>query len=217
MIRHHARVIWTLISLFMLCSVHGAWAGAPTDQLREGVDGVIKILRDPELKGDKQIDQRRAAIAVVAREIFDFGEMARRSLAQHWDKRSPAEQKEFVRLFTALFQRSYISKVDQQDVAGSRMTYRGETVDADHAVVQTTVALNNGSEMPLGYRMHKPRDHWQVYDLSLDGISLVANYRAQFNKIIRTSSYETLVARLKSNEAEFSVPSAASAGTKAVR
>ena len=216
MMTQHARVIWTLIALFTLCSVHAAGAGAPTDQLRDGVDGVIKILRDPELKGDKQIDQRRAAIALVAGEIFDFGEMAKRSLGLHWDKRTPAEQKEFVRLFTALIQRSYVSKVDQQDAAG-RMTYRGETMDADHAVVQTTIALNNGSEMPLGYRMHKPRDRWQVYDLSLDGISLVANYRAQFNKIIRTSSYETLVARLKSNQAEFSAPSAPSAGTRAER
>lgn len=162
---------------------------------------MVKILRDPQLKGDKQVDQRRAAIAVVAGEPFDFGEMARRSPAQHWDKRTPAEHREFVRLFTALTQRSYVSTVDRQDAAGS-MTYRGETMDADHAVVQTIISLSNGSEMPLDYRMHKPREHWQVYDLSLDGISLVANYRAQFNKIIRTSSYETLVARLKSNQAE---------------
>jgi phospholipid transport system substrate-binding protein len=213
---HHARVIWTLISLFTLCSVHGAWAGSPTDDLREGVDRVVKILRDPELKGDKHIEQRRAAIAVVAGELFDFGEMARRSLGQHWDRRTPAERKEFVRLFTVLIQRSYVSKVDQQDAAG-RMTYRGETMDADHAVVQTTIALNNGSVMPLDYRMHKPRTHWQVYDLGLDGISLVANYRAQFNKIIRTSSYEALVARLKSNQAEFAAPSAGAAGTRAER
>jgi len=216
MARYHACVIWTLMSLFTLCAVPSVWAGLPTDQLREGVDRVVKILRDPELKGDKQINQRRTAIALVAGEIFDFGEMARRTLAQHWAKRTPAEQQDFVRLFTALFQRSYISKVDQQDAAG-RMAYRGETVDADHAVVQTTLALSNGSEMPLDYRMHKPRDHWQVYDLSIDGISLVANYRAQFNKIIRTSSYETLVAKLKSNQAEFAVPSGASAGTGAAR
>jgi len=216
MIKHHACIIWTLISLFMLYSAHGAWAGLPTDQLREGVDRVIKILRDPELKGDKQLDQRRTAIALVAGEIFDFGEMARRTLAQHWTKRTPVEQQEFVRLFTALFQRSYISKVDQQDAA-SRMTYRGETLDADHAVVQTIISLNNGSEMPLDYRMHKPRDHWQVYDLSIDGVSLVANYRAQFNKIIRTSSYETLVAKLKANQAEFAAPTAASTGTGAAR
>jgi phospholipid transport system substrate-binding protein len=216
MISHPARLIWTLISLLTLGAAHGAWAGAPTDQLREGVDRVLKILRDPEMKGDKQLDQRRAAIAVVAGEIFDFGEMAKRSLAQHWDKRTPAEQKEFVQLFTALIQRSYVSKVDQQEAAG-RMAYKGETTEGGLAVVQTTIALNNGSVMPLDYRMHKPRDHWQVYDLGLDGISLVANYRAQFNKIIRTSSYETLVTRLKSNQAEFSAPSASPAGTRAER
>jgi phospholipid transport system substrate-binding protein len=216
MIRHHARVIGAVLTLFTLCSAHGAGAGAPTDQLREGVDRVLKILRDPEMKGDKQLDQRRAAIAIVAGEIFDFGEMAKRSLAQHWDKRTAGEQKEFVQLFTALIQRSYVSKVDQQDAAG-RMAYKGETMDAGLAVVQTTIALNNGSVMPLEYRMHKPRDHWQVYDLGLDGISLVANYRAQFNKIIRTSSYETLVARLKSNQAEFAAPSAGSTATRAER
>jgi hypothetical protein len=85
MIRHHARAIWTLISLFTLCSVHGAGAGVPTDQLRDGIDRGFKILRDPEMKGDKQLEQRRAAIGVVAGEIFDFGERAMRSLAQHWD------------------------------------------------------------------------------------------------------------------------------------
>jgi phospholipid transport system substrate-binding protein len=218
MIRHHARVICILSAActFTLGAVHGAWAAEPTNQLREGVDRVIRILRDPELKGDKHLHERRAAIALAAGEIFDFGEMAKRSLAQHWDKRTPAEQNEFVLVFTALIQRSYISKVDQQDAA-RRMTYRGETVDGDHAVVQTSIALNNGSEMPLEYRMHNPRDHWQVYDLSIDGISLVANYRSQFNKIIRTSSYETLVARLKSNQAEFSGPSAASASPRVVR
>ena len=218
MVKYHARLIWTLLALFTFCSVHGAWAGQPTDQLREGIDRVIKILQDPELKGDKHLDQRRAAIALAARAIFDFGEMARRSLARHWEKRTPAEQEEFVRIFTALIERSYISKVDQNDVA-SRMTYRGETVDADHAVVQTTVSLNNGRELALDYRMHNPRDHWRVYDLSIAGNSMVSNYRAQFNKVIRESSYEALVTRIKSNQAqaEYSAPSAASAGTGAAR
>jgi phospholipid transport system substrate-binding protein len=96
------------------------------------------------------------------------------------------------------------------------VTYRGETVDADHAVVQTTVSLNNGRELALDYRMHNPRDHWRVYDLSVEGMSLVSNYRAQFNRVIQTSSYEALVAKIKSNQAEFS-PSAASAGTGAAR
>lgn len=210
---NHARLIWSLIALFTLCSVHGAWAGPPTDQLREAIDRVIKILRDPELKGDQNLDERRTAIALAARAIFDFGEMSRRSLARHWEKRTPDEQEEFVHLFTALIQRSYMSKVDRDDAA-RMITYRGETADADHAVVQTTVSLTNGRELAIDYRMHNPRDDWRVYDLSIDGISMVSSYRAQFNRVIRSTSYEALVARLKSNQAEFS---AASAGAGAGR
>lgn len=216
MVRHHVRVVGALISLCILYAAHGAWAGPPTDQLRDGVDRVIQILRDPGLKGETQIDERRAAIAVVAGEIFDFGEMAKRSLAQHWDKRTPAEQREFVRLFTVLIQRSYLSQIEQH-AATALMTYRGETVENDYAVVQTTVPLNNGNAMPLDYRMRNTRDHWQVYDFSMGGISLVANYRAQFNKIIRTSSYENLVEKLKAHETQSSAPSAAPAGMMVAR
>ena len=218
MVKYHARLIWTLIALFTFCSVHAAWAGPPTDQLREGIDRVIKILQDPGLKGDKHVDQRRAAIALAARAIFDFGEMARRSLARHWEKRTPAEQEEFVRIFTALIERTYISRVDQNDIANS-MTYRGEKMDADHAVVQTTVSLNNGRELALDYRMHNPGDYWRIYDLSIEGSSMVSSYRAQFSRIIRTSSYETLVAKIKANQAqvEYSAPAAASPGAGAAR
>jgi phospholipid transport system substrate-binding protein len=103
------------------------------------------------------------------------------------------------------------------DQYNSEMTFRGDTVDGDQAVVRTTLLLNKGAEMALDYRMHHPRDRWQVYDLNIDGISLVANYRAQFNKIVRTSSYEALVTALKSRQAEFSVPATAASGAKSVR
>ena len=214
MVRLHARAIWTLILLLALCSVHGAWAGLPTDQLRDGVDRVVQILKDPELRGDKRTDERRAAISKAADEIFDFAETAKRSLGQHWAQRTPAEREEFVRLFTELVQRTYIAKVDQYN---SEMTFRGDTVDGDHAVARTTLLLSKGSAMSLDYLMHHPRDRWQVYDLNIDGISLVANYRAQFNKIIRTSSYEALVTTLKSRQTEFSAPAAAASGAKSVR
>jgi phospholipid transport system substrate-binding protein len=177
---------------------------------------VVKILHDPALAGEHHGDQRRAAIGQVASEIFDFGDMAKRSLGQHWEKRTPAERVEFARLFTELIQRSYIAKVDQHGSA-ARVTFLGETVDQDYAVVKTTIPLSNGSKMPLDYRMHSASGNWQVYDLSMDGISLLANYRAQFNKIIRTSSFAELVGRLKANKAEFSAPSASPASGKAVR
>jgi phospholipid transport system substrate-binding protein len=188
--------------LLLLSPVPGAWAGAPTDQLRDGVDRVFKILRDPELAGDARATQRRSAILTAAGTIFDFNEMAKRSLGQHWAVRTPAERTQFVALFTDLMQHSYISKVDQH--GGAKMVYRGETIDGDFAAVRTTIPLSNGSEMPLEYKMHTMDARWQVYDLSIDGISLVSNYRSQFNKVIRLDSYDILVARLKSHQTQFS-------------
>jgi phospholipid transport system substrate-binding protein len=209
MIARHARVVWTLILLSALGLVPSAWAGPPTDQLRQGVERVIKTLKDPELSGDKKTSERRAALSRLADEIFDFTESAKRALGQHWAQRTPAQREEFVRLFTGLVQRTYISKVEQYD---SDMTWEGDTVDGDQAVVRTTLGLSKTGNMSLDYRMHQPKGRWQVYDVKVDGISLVANYRTQFAKIIRTESYEALVARLKSHESDVSAASAVSTG-----
>lgn len=214
MFTHHARVIWTLMLLFALSSVPNAWAGPPTDQLREGVEQVVKTLKDPELKGDQKTDERRAAISKCADKIFDFTETAKRALGQHWTQRTPAEREEFVRLFTGLIQRTYISKVDRSN---PEITFQGDTVDGGQAVVRTTLVLSKGGEMSLNYRMHQTSDRWQVYDINIDGISLVANYRTQFSKIIRTESYEALVARLKSHQTDLSAPSVISTSGRAER
>jgi phospholipid transport system substrate-binding protein len=108
-----------------------------------------------------------------------------------------------------------MSKVDQH--RAERMIVRGEKLAGDYAIVETTLPFGQERQMPIDYRMHNTAGQWQVYDLSIDGISLVGNYRAQFNKIIRTSSYEALIAKFKSNQAEFSGPSAAPAGQKSAR
>jgi phospholipid transport system substrate-binding protein len=213
MVRYHVRVLGILILLFALVPARGAWAGPASDQLRAGIDRVFKILGDPALDGDKKLIQRRTAILIAANEMFDFGEMAKRALGQYWAQRTSAERGEFVRLFTELVQRSYISKVDQH--GAHKMTVRGEQVDGEYAVVRTTLPLSSGQEMPIDYKMHSTDDRWQVYDLSIDGISLVANYRAQFNKIIRTSSYEALIAKIKSHQAELAASSTAPGGQAA--
>src|SRR5688572_8175263 len=204
-----ARVIGVLVLICSIYSVSGVWAGAPTEQLREGVDRVFKILQDPAMAGSAQAAQRRSAVLTAAGTIFDFGEMAKQSLGKHWAARTPAERTGFVALFTALMQHSYISKVDQH--GGAQMVYQGETVDGGLAAVRTTIPLGNGGAMPLEYRMHNVNTRWQVYDLSIDGISLVSNYRAQFNKVIRLGSYEVLVAKLQSHQTEFSAPASAAA------
>jgi phospholipid transport system substrate-binding protein len=207
-------VLLILNVLFALAWVQGAWAGPPTDQLRDGVERVVKILRDPELSGDTRVSERNAAVNKVADQIFDFGETAKRSLGQHWAQRTQVEREEFVRLFTELVQRTYLSKVNQYN---SEMTFQDDVVDGNQAVVRTTLLLGKGSQMSLDYRMHHPRDRWQVYDLSIDGISLVASYRSQFNKIVRTDSYEGLVAKLKSRQVGFAPPAAGPSGGKLAR
>jgi phospholipid transport system substrate-binding protein len=203
-----------LIVLSALAWVQGAWAGPPTDQLRDGVERVVKVLTDPELRGDTKVNERNAAVNKVADDIFDFGETAKRALGQHWAQRTSAEREEFIRLFTELLQRTYLSKVDRYN---SEMTFNDDVVDGNQAVVRTTLLIGTGGGMSLDYWMHHPMERWQVYDLSVNGISLVASYRSQFNKIIRTDSYEGLVARLKSRQVGFAAPAAGSSGGKPAR
>ena len=211
MIQSNVRVVCALLLVLVLSSAPGAWAGAPTDEFRDGVDRVFKILRDPEMKGWANATRRWAAIAKVSEEIFDFDETAKRSLGQHWEKRTPAEREEFVRLFTDLIQRSYVSKIDRY--SSEKMAFRGETINDNQAVVRTALVLDDGSEMTLDYKMHHLSDRWLVFDINVEGVSLVANYRTQFNRVIQSESYPALVARLKVNRADFSASPAGGASS----
>jgi phospholipid transport system substrate-binding protein len=175
-------------------------AGAPTDQLKTQIDRVLKALDDPDLKKEGRAKDRRAAVRKIANDIFDFGETARRSLGPHWQGRTPAERDEFVQLFSDLLERSYISKVELY--GGEKIQYLGDSIESDQAKVQTKLLTKSGSEIPIEYRMHNKGGHWLVYDVIIEGVSLVANYRTQFNKIIRTSSYQELVKKMKAKQEE---------------
>jgi phospholipid transport system substrate-binding protein len=178
-----------------------AAAGAPTDQLRGAVDRVLKTLDDPTLKGQSKLTERRAAVRKIANEIFDFGEIAKRSMARHWPPLSEAQRTEFVGLFADLLERSYISKIETY--GGEKIQYVGERTEGDYATVSTKIITKNGTEVPVDYRMIKrPGDHWLVYDVSIEGVSLVSNYRTQFNKIIQTTSYNELVTKLRTKQDE---------------
>ena len=181
----------------------GRWAvaGVPTDQLKAQIDRVLKTLEDPELKKEGRVKDRRAAVRKIANDIFDFSETARRSLGRHWQGRTQAERDEFVQLFTDLLERSYISKIETY--GGEKIQYNGDTVEGEQAKVQTKlVTKGSGGEIPIEYRMHKVGDRWLVYDVVIEGVSLVANYRTQFNKIIQTSSFEELMNKMKNKQHE---------------
>ena len=195
---HHRPFLVSFVVALVLCVVSTALAGPPTDALKQSVDQVVKILSDPAL-ADKP-EARRAQVRKVAESIFDYPETARRALGQHWNARTPQQQQEFVKLFADVLDRAYISKIDLYQ--GERVQYVGETIDRDDAMVKTLIATKKGSEnIPVDYRMHLKDGRWVVYDVIIEGVSLVSNYRTQFNKIVQTESYDTLVQRLRAKDA----------------
>jgi len=199
----HRRVVRVLLLAFVVsaAAVPAAAAGAPSDQLKTQIDRVLKVLDDPELKKESKTKDRRTAVRKIANDIFDFGETARRSLGRHWQARTPAEREEFVQLFSDLLERSYLSKIELY--GGEKIQYLSDVVeDGDQAKVQTKIVTRQGSEIPIEYRMHKKGERWLVYDVIIEGVSLVSNYRTQFNKIIQTSSFQELVKKMKSKQEE---------------
>ena len=197
------RMIGVAVAALVALLAPVAGAGLPTEQLRGAIDRVVKTLENPAYKGDNRVPERRAAVRKIANEIFDFGEIARRSLGRHWQGRSDAEHEEFVTLFADLLERSYISKIDQY--GGEKIVYTGEKIESDNSVVSTKLVTKNGTEVPIDYRLVKRGERWLVYDVSIEGVSLVSNYRTQFNKIIQTASYAELIRRMKSKQAEVSL------------
>jgi phospholipid transport system substrate-binding protein len=176
------------------------WAGAPTEQIRVQIERAIKVLEDPELAKESRMAERRVAIRSVANEIFDFTETTRRSLGSHWQPRTPQERQEITRLFADLLERSYIGKIEMY--SGEKIQYAGDTIEGDQATVRTRLVTKQGVEVPVDYRMHRVGDRWLSYDVVIEGVSLVANYRAQFNKIIQTSGYASLVKKLAAKAQE---------------
>lgn len=189
------RAIVLFVTLLAWLTTADAVAGPPTDQVRGSIDRVLQILSDPDLKKEARTSERRTAIRTVANEIFDFIEISQRSLARHWAARTPAERQEFVRLFGDLLEHSYITKIETY--SGEKIQYAGEVPDGDQAVVKTRIVTKQGVEIPVDYRMFLKDNRWRAYDVNIEGVSLVANYRAQFNAIVRASSTQALVTRLR--------------------
>jgi phospholipid transport system substrate-binding protein len=192
------RYLYAIVALALVVHAPRAEAGLPTDQLKQHVDEVLRVLDDPGLK-DRPAE-RHGAVRKIAENIFDYPNTARRALGPHWNARTPEERKEFVALFADLLDRAYLSKIDQYQ--GEKVRYTNETVDGDEVTVKTTLLTPRGTSIPVDYRMHLVDGRWVVYDVIIEGVSLVANYRQQFNKVIVTESYPVLVQKLRAKQAE---------------
>jgi phospholipid transport system substrate-binding protein len=196
-IPHHKSFLLLTIS-FLFFFASWAYAGVPTDQMRLTINSVLNILKNQELEKPEKTKGKRETIRKIIGDRFDFEEMTKRSLALHWRGRSKEERKEFVALFSNLLEKTYIDKIETYE--NESILYIDEMIDGKYAVVRTKVITKKNIEIPIDYKLIKKVDTWLVYDIVIEGVSLVNNYRTQFNKIIRTSSYEELVEKLKDKQ-----------------
>jgi phospholipid transport system substrate-binding protein len=196
---------WTntfaLIAIVILSlSAPAATAAAPTEVARQVIDNALEVLKNPAYAGPAQKERRHQLVKQIVDRHFDYREMAKRSLGSTWGKLNNTQRDEFVRLFAELLEASYSDKIDKY-AKNVRIDYTGETLDGEYAEVRTVVVRPN-DRIPLTYRLYNDSGNWRVYDVVIEGVSLVSNYRSQFSRVISQSSYAELVRRLRAKVSE---------------
>jgi phospholipid transport system substrate-binding protein len=183
----------TLAAWFLIAAAAANQAvTTPRDVVQTAVTRVMSAV---EAKPQVQVDRVRAEVRRAASDLFDFDEVARRTLSRHWLGRTKAEQAEFVSLFSDLLERAYTGKIVAY--SGEKIVYTGEVMDGDYATVKSRIVTKRRTETALDYRMHLIDGRWRAYDVVIDGVSLVSTYRNEFNRVIQSTSYEELVDRLR--------------------
>ena len=200
--RRYARwcygIVWVgMVALTLLLpgSVRAS-DGKPVDRVRDTLEGALRILNDPALQGPEKKGARRQQVQKLIASRFNYAEMAERSLDSHWVKLTRDQRQAFVALFGELFERSY-SRLVLNSLPDRQITYAGETVNGTRAVVKTVIVDKRGDRLPVDYQLRRPKAQWELFDVVIDGVSIVNNYQSQFNKIIQTSSFDELVKKMR--------------------
>ena len=196
------QTILTVVSLlFLLFCLLVPWpsrAGGPTEQVRGTVDKVMTIVRSSHPTSKAQMEAQRAQLVEVIYPRFDFTEMAKRSLGRHWAGLTPEEQREFVTIFAAMLGRSYAGNIESY--SSQKVLYTRESEDQSYAEVDTTIVTENRPPLSINYKLKSVNKEWKVYDLVIEDISMVNNYRSQFDRVIARSSFEDLVRVMKEKQ-----------------
>ena len=189
-------LVFLLLSVAVFIPATGISASAkdnPMDQLQIAVDGILKILQSEELNKPEKKDERKQLVLNIVTDMFDFREMARSSLGQSWNTLSPEERDTFVGLFTSLVEQRYIGKIDSYN--DQKVIYKKELVKGDNAMVYTAI-VDKDQEIPIIYRLEKNKGKWLIYDLKIENVSLIVNYRRDFDSIIRKEQFAGLVEKI---------------------
>jgi phospholipid transport system substrate-binding protein len=188
-----------VVLLMVLLSPYPARAGIPSDQLRQTTDKVLAILQDPQFKSPAKIPQRRDRLRQVIATRFDFPEMAKRSLGSNWQRLNSAEQRQFVQLFTDLLERTYSDQIEAFD--GEKIVYGREQQNENQAEVDTKIITKKGEAFSVNYKLLAADQQWKIYDVVIEDVSLVNNYRSQFNRMLGNSSSEDFLRKLRERPA----------------
>lgn len=194
-------ILWSFVSVLLVLPSSPMRAGAPMNQVRNTTDKVLDVLTQPELKGAEKAEERHSKVRKIVDNRFDWTAMCKRALGRHWRGKSEKQRTEFIELFGALLEKRYMAKID--NYSGQEVMYQDEQVDDEYAEVDVDIITKDGKEIDVRYRMHKTgrqKNEWMVYDIVIEGVSLVNNYRSQFNSILNRSSFDELLEKLREKQ-----------------
>ena len=192
--------VTSIAALLLIASACGALADSPLSEVEATTEKVLLLLKDSKLQGDAKKTERRQLVRNEMEKRFAWEDSAKACLGKHWLKRTPAEKTEFVKLFSEFLKDTYSDKVATYYGDLDKVDYQGEKIQADYASVKLVLTTKAKVDHPLEYRMEKAGDDWKVYDVVIEGVSMVKNYRDQFDAIIAKSSYEELIKEIKSKQ-----------------
>jgi phospholipid transport system substrate-binding protein len=184
-------ILLVLMIGFTLAFTATSYAGtSPTDDVRTSVDAMLVILKNEQL--NKQ--ERRAQMSDVIIKRFDFRAMSQRTLATNWKKTTDDEKQQFVELFSQLIENSYVGKLESY--TNEKVEYPGEKVSGRKAVVKTLI-ITPSADIPVDYRLYEKDGQWLVYDVIIEGVSLISNYRSSYQEIMKKEGFDGLLAKMQ--------------------
>lgn len=186
-----AFLLAAIVFLTSLLTNRDASAATPSEEIKATIEYAQKVLNDPTLSEAAKKERVKKA----AYDRFDFAEMSKRVLARHWTELTPPEQREFVALFTELLERVYFNRIKL--IQDAKFSYSGDEVDKDFAVVRSKAVTAKGETAQIEYRLRFTEGKWKIYDVVVEGISLVSNYRTQFNQILSKGSVSDMLQRMR--------------------
>jgi phospholipid transport system substrate-binding protein len=204
---NHALIALLLI---LLSSAVRAETGPVTDCLKETLDQVIRVLNNPSLKTPGKEDERRNILLKLIKQRINEEAFAIKALGAHWGKITEKEKQEFVAIFSDLLERTYLKKIDDylakaDNFSEKNILYINETVKGKFVIIETKVVISKDSQIPVHYLFKNKKGNWLAIDIAIEGVSLVKNYRAQFNEILSQSSFDELISKLKAKQQQVDI------------